>query len=158
MFLVNSRYRHFSATLAGSDRSNTRSSPTGVHLLPKLRCHYAEFLNQGSLNRLRIFTLPTCVGLRYGRQRHSARGFSWEYGINQFVAPNAHPHPLSRLWFPVCGLSPPRKPLYRVEPEYPITGWPILLRPRSRHHTRAGTGILTCLPSPTPFGLGLGPD
>jgi hypothetical protein len=36
-----------------------------THLLPKLRCHYAEFLNQGSLKRLGIFSPPTCVGLRY---------------------------------------------------------------------------------------------
>jgi hypothetical protein len=36
-----------------------------THLLPKLRCHYAEFLNQSSLKRLGIFSPPTCVGLRY---------------------------------------------------------------------------------------------
>ena len=35
-------------------------------LLPKLRVHFAEFLNAGSLERLRIFFSPTCVGLRYG--------------------------------------------------------------------------------------------
>ena len=37
-----------------------------AHLLPKLRCYFAEFLNQSSLKRLGIFYLPTCVGLRYG--------------------------------------------------------------------------------------------
>ena len=36
-----------------------------THLLPKLRCQCAEFLNQGSLKRLGIFSPPTCVGLRY---------------------------------------------------------------------------------------------
>ena len=36
-------------------------------LLPKLRGHFAEFLNKGSPVRLRILTSPTCVGLRYGR-------------------------------------------------------------------------------------------
>ena len=35
-------------------------------LLPKLRGHFAEFLNKGSLVRLRILSSPTCVGLRYG--------------------------------------------------------------------------------------------
>ena len=35
-------------------------------LLPKLRVHFAEFLNASSLVRLRILILPTCVGLRYG--------------------------------------------------------------------------------------------
>ena len=37
-----------------------------AHLLPKLRCNFAEFLNQSSLKRLGILYLPTCVGLRYG--------------------------------------------------------------------------------------------
>ena len=36
-------------------------------LLPKLRGHFAEFLNKDSPVRLRILILPTCVGLRYGR-------------------------------------------------------------------------------------------
>jgi len=38
----------------------------GAPLLPKLRGHFAEFLNMGSLARLGFLTLPTCVGLRYG--------------------------------------------------------------------------------------------
>jgi hypothetical protein len=37
-----------------------------AHLLPKLRCQFAEFLNHGSLKRLGILYLSTCVGLRYG--------------------------------------------------------------------------------------------
>ncbi len=39
----------------------------GAHLLPKLRCQFAEFLNPSSLKRLGILYLPTCVGLRYGQ-------------------------------------------------------------------------------------------
>ena len=35
-------------------------------LLPKLRGHFAEFLNKDSPARLRIFFSSTCVGLRYG--------------------------------------------------------------------------------------------
>ena len=35
-------------------------------LLPKLRGHFAEFLNNSSLARLRILSSSTCVGLRYG--------------------------------------------------------------------------------------------
>jgi hypothetical protein len=58
---------------------------TRAHLLPKLRCHFAEFLNQSSLTRLRILSSPTCVGLRYGHLENSLRGFSWQRGINQFV-------------------------------------------------------------------------
>ena len=63
MFLVNSRYRHFSAALFSS--TSKLFHLMRAHLLPKLRCYFAEFLNQGYLKRLRILSLPTCVGLRY---------------------------------------------------------------------------------------------
>ena len=36
-------------------------------LLPKLRGHFAEFLNHGSHDRLGILYLITFVGLGYGR-------------------------------------------------------------------------------------------
>lgn len=39
----------------------------GAPLLPKLRGHFAEFLNHDSLDRLSILYLITCVGLGYGR-------------------------------------------------------------------------------------------
>ncbi len=42
------------------------ATPEGVILIPKLRMHFAEFLNVNSSERLRIFSSPTCVGLRYG--------------------------------------------------------------------------------------------
>ena len=35
-------------------------------LIPKLRSHFAEFLNKGYLAHLRILSSSTCVGLRYG--------------------------------------------------------------------------------------------
>ena len=38
-----------------------------AHLLPKLRCQFAEFLLPSSLKRLRILISRTSVGLRYGR-------------------------------------------------------------------------------------------
>ena len=64
MFLVNSRLDLFTA-------APSRSSRKGFHnnealLIPKLRSEFAEFLNEGSLERLRILSSPTCVGLRYG--------------------------------------------------------------------------------------------
>ena len=43
-----------------------RPHTTGASLLPKLRDNFAEFLNEGSHERLRILSSPTCVGLRYG--------------------------------------------------------------------------------------------
>ena len=48
--------------LAARGRSRFRAS-----LLPKLRDHYAEFLDHVSLVHLRLLASPTCVGLRYGR-------------------------------------------------------------------------------------------
>ena len=46
-------------------------------LLPKLRGHFAEFLDRDSLERLRLLASPTCVGLRYGHSTDShARLFS----------------------------------------------------------------------------------
>ena len=46
-------------------------------LLPKLRSHFAEFLNNASPVGLRILSSSTCVGLRYGRYKHNS-GFSWQ--------------------------------------------------------------------------------
>ena len=54
-------------------------------LLPKLRLHFAEFLNKSSPNRLRILFSPTCVGLRYGLISNSLRSFSWKHGIMYFA-------------------------------------------------------------------------
>ena len=83
MFLVNSRLGHFTA-------ASSRSSREGFHaneapLLPKLRGHFAEFLNEGSLARLRILTLPTCVGLRYGHQSVSLEVFLDSMGTTTSV-------------------------------------------------------------------------
>ena len=64
---------------------------TTALLLPKLRSHYAEFLNRGSLARLRILSLPTCVGFGTGTFP-LARGFSWQCGINQFGYSSSPPH------------------------------------------------------------------
>ena len=45
---------------------------TRAHLLPKLRCQFAEFLLPSSLKRLRILISRTSVGLRYGRLQAEA--------------------------------------------------------------------------------------
>src|SRR5690606_7178151 len=52
---------------------------TEAHLLPKLRCQFAEFLLLGSLKRLRILISRTGVGLRYGLPELKLRGFSWDH-------------------------------------------------------------------------------
>ena len=52
-------------------------------LLPKLRGHFAEFLNKGSSARLGILYLPTCVGFGYGRFGLDS-DFSWQFEISYF--------------------------------------------------------------------------
>ena len=49
---------------------------TEAPLLPKLRGHFAEFLNNASPAGLRILSSSTCVGLRYGFCLYNS-GFSW---------------------------------------------------------------------------------
>ena len=93
MFLVNSRLGLFSAT---SSSFICSMSPTEVPLLPKLRGHFAEFLNEGSLARLRILSPPTCVGLRYGHHVSSLEAFLDSVGSVTSLL-NFAPH--SRLRF-----------------------------------------------------------
>ena len=67
MFLLNSCLGHFSAAACAA------------LLLPKLRSHFAEFLNNTSPAGLRILSSSTCVGLRYGPLLHDS-GFSRQEG------------------------------------------------------------------------------
>ena len=126
--------------------------PTGASLLPKLRDHFAEFLNESSSDHLGILYLPTCVGFGTGTS-NLPRRFSWRHGFKNFGLTAS----ASRLR--LCGrrifLSPalrgyPRSTIAWVSLAYPV--------PPSVKRTVRGTGISTCCPSPTPFGLGLGPD
>ena len=118
-------------------------------LLPKLRGHFAEFLNNASSVGLRILSSSTCVGLRYGYDINNS-GFSWQL---------AHALPYS---FSVRITSS------RCLPDFPDRPVPRLRRAfRSRlalspcvptvllYHS---TGISTCYPSTTSFDLALGPD
>ena len=50
-------------------------------LLPKLRGHFAEFLNNTSSVGLRILSSSTCVGLRYGFLINNS-GFSRQLGVH----------------------------------------------------------------------------
>ena len=81
MFLVNSRLGLFTA--APSSFGREVLDPNGAPLLPKLRDHFAEFLNEGSSDRLSILYLPTCVGFGTGTW-NLPRGFSWGHGFRDF--------------------------------------------------------------------------
>ena len=79
MFLLNSCLGHFSAA--------SFEAP----LLPKLRGHFAEFLDNTSSVGLRILSSSTCVGLRYGYTVHYS-GFSWQplYRLRYFYFAPRH--------------------------------------------------------------------
>ena len=122
---------------------------SGAPLLPKLRGHFAEFLNNASSVGLRILSSSTCVGLRYG------------YCINNsgFSRRMAHVLPYFssvRVTSSDCQTDLPAWLLRRLHRAF-----------HSRHtlSTRvptvllySSTGISTCCPSATSFDLALGPD
>ncbi len=83
-------------------------------LLPKLRGHFAEFLLHDSLEHLRLLASPTCVGLRYGRKRHShTRLFSAASLKSPWSGPKTSPwHPVSPLIQRICLLDQ-ATPLHR---------------------------------------------
>ena len=121
--MLNSRLGLFTAT---PSRSTCESShANGAHLLPKLRCHFAEFLNERSLKRLRILSLPTCVGLRYDHQNNSLEDFLGSMG-SASLRDKISPHHLSEL-NEIPDL--PKISSYRLEPGRPTPGWLTLLRP-----------------------------
>ena len=118
-------------------------------LLPKLRGHFAEFLNNASPVGLRILSSSTCVGLRYGYRMNNS-GFSWHmacmlryFGSLRVTSSDWQADLLACLL--------PR--LHRSFQSRPMlsTCVPTVLSSRS-------TGISTCCPSATPLGLALGPD
>jgi hypothetical protein len=99
VFLVNSRLGLVSAAPSSSGREVPH--PTGAPLLPKLRGQFAEFLDQGSLDRLGILYLPTCVGLGYGHLNHSLEVFLGSVG--SVASPQAARHQVSGLTAPrIC--------------------------------------------------------
>ena len=93
MFLLNSCLGQFSAASCEAP------------LLPKLRGHFAEFLDNASPAGLRILSSSTCVGLRYGPLLHDS-GFSRQEGAAASLlcfAPH-HAFVLCRTDFPILRL------------------------------------------------------
>jgi hypothetical protein len=78
VFLVNSRFPLVSAAPIPSRTHGPFK--VGAPLLPKLRGHFAEFLNHNSLDRLSILYLITCVGLGYGRLKPRVDAFLGSIG------------------------------------------------------------------------------
>jgi len=93
-------------------------------LLPKLRGEFAEFLNEGSHSRLRIFSSHTCVGLRYGYPKNSLEDFLGSVASATLRALRLSLRPLREYDPPdLPGRSP-----YRPQPTLPVVGSHSLLR------------------------------
>ena len=69
-------------------------------LLPKLRGHFAEFLNHSYLDRLSILYLTTCVGLGYGRLMFSLEAFLGSIG--SLTSPNGSASDLRLCELRIC--------------------------------------------------------
>ena len=126
---------------------------TVAPLLPKLRGHFAEFLNNGYLVRLMILSSSTCVGLRYG---HSClpSSFSRQCEFVDFITIFIPLHHLDypQAFFTTC--NP-----HDLDTLFHPRASTILLRPCFDSLSYfGGTGISTCCASHTPFGLRLAPD
>jgi hypothetical protein len=98
-------------------------TPSMAHLLPKLRCEFAEFLHKGSLKRLGILSPSTCVGLRYGRL-----GPSLEVFLGSLESPALWPEGLGITPWRYGGVDLPAPPAYTLGPAHPMAGRAILLR------------------------------
>ena len=118
-------------------------------LLPKLRGHFAEFLNNASSVDLRILSSSTCVGLRYGYHMNNS-GFSRQL---------AHLLPYLnsvRVTPSDCWTDLPVQPLLRLHRVSLSRLRLSLCVPTVLSYD--STGISTCCPSATSFDLALGPD
>ena len=118
-------------------------------LLPKLRGHFAEFLNNASPAGLRILSSSTCVGLRYGYDTNNS-SFSW-YNIQWL------PYSISVLITHLYYLADlPTKLLMCLNQSF--LSWLHLLSYVTTVLLYRSTGISTCCPSTTDLSLALGPD
>ena len=152
VFLVNSRLGLFTAAPFRSGREGLHVPR--AHLLPKLRCNFAEFLHKGSLKRLWILTSPTCVRLRYGHPELSLGVFLGSVGST------TSPHKTgssSHLRVMVRRIYLPDPPTCLNLHHQSQAGLPFCVTP-SYKRSLSGTGILTRFPSTTPFDLALGTD
>ena len=118
-------------------------------LLPKLRGHFAEFLNNASPAGLRILSSSTCVGLRYGYIRNNS-SFSWHmahalpyFRSVYFTSSDCEADLPSSLLPRLCRAFLSRLALSTCVPTVLFV---------------CSTGISTCCPSTTLLSLALGPD
>ena len=155
MFLVNSRNPRFTATRSSSrsksshHRGHTFSRSYGAILPSSLASVLSRALGYSPRPPESVCGTVTRVAL--------CAAFLGSMESPSFE-PESSPHHVSeltsRLW-----LSPPTRSAYSLEPPNPNRRPGISFSvPAHFNAIPSGAGILTCFPSPTPFGLSLGSD
>ena len=121
----------------------------GAPLLPKLRGHFAEFLNNASPAGLRILSSSTCVGLWYGYHMNNS-------GFSRYMAHMLHYSFSFRFTSLDCVMGFPLTLLFRLHQSF--LSWLIFSTYVPTVLSYHSAGISTCSPSTTSFDLALGPD
>ena len=118
-------------------------------LLPKLRGHFAEFLNNASSVGLRILSSSTCVGLRYGHIENNS-------GFSRHMAHILRYFRSLHITSSDCLADLPARLLPRLYQSF--HSWLMLSTCVPTVLNIHSTGISTCYPSTTDLSLALGPD
>ena len=118
-------------------------------LFPKLRGHFAEFLDNASPAGLGILSPSTCVGLRYGYGMNDS-------GFSRYMAHMLHYSFSFRFTSLDCVMGFPLTLLFRLHQSF--LSWLIFSTYVPTVLSYHSAGISTCSPSTTSFDLALGPD
>ena len=153
--MLNSRNPHFTAAPSqpsGASPDNRRGHPFSRSYGARLPSSLTRVLSSALVFSTR---LPESVCSTSTRQTHY-EAFLGSVGLASSVRLAAFLLVTSRrlIGERICLLSPPTG--LNRDIRHP-DGLPFSVTP-SLKRVSGGTGILTCFPSPTPFGLGLGPD
>ena len=118
-------------------------------LFPKLRGHFAEFLDNASPAGLRILSSSTCVGFRYGYHINNS-------GFSRYMAHMLRYFFSLRFTLLDCVMGFPLTLLLRLHQSF--LSWLMLSTYVPTVLLYHSAGISTCSPSTTSFDLALGPD
>ena len=152
MFLVNSRVPHFSAALKSSGREDLH--PQGRSLSRSYGANLPSSLTTDSSSALGYSPcLPVSVCGTDTDMTMSREAFLGSMALTTSTHQLVSTSPSGY----VCGGFTYHTP-YRFVRTLPTVRLPSLLHPSSGVGPCSGTGILTCCPSTTPFGLALGSD
>ena len=149
MFLVNSRSHLVSETFVslGSkfhhQQRRTFSRSYGTNLPSSFTRVFSSALGFSPHPPVLVYGTVLCY--------LKLRGFSWKHGINHFPV-----HRPVVSYLDIKSPDLPKLSAYILSPGQPTPGRFSLLRPLIA--AIKSTGILTCFPSTTPFGLALGAD